>query len=327
VTLRLALVGCGEHSELSHAAPLARYAAARPGEIELAAACDLDPSRAERFCREYGFARAYANLDELLASERLDGCVTVMPVARISEVATAVLERSIPCVVEKPLGTSLAEVERLAEVARRTGTPHMVSVNRRFMPYLNRAAAWARENAGLQYVRATMVRHRRDEPDFICETALHALDALRHVAGEIKEYRATLHHPQGVSTTWYLVSLVFEGGALGYLEVLPTAGVIEESYEIFGESFRARVVAGSGPQRSLHCWRGGRLEVEEFSDEATPEDLRSGAFEEVLEFVGALREGRRPAPTVEDILPSSRVCFRIAEEAAAASLLWDQAPH
>jgi predicted dehydrogenase len=318
MTLRLALVGCGEHSELSHAAPLRRYADGHPGEIELAAACDLDLSRAERFCREYGFARPYATLDELLASEWLDGCVTVMPVARIAEVAAAVLERGLPCVIEKPLGTSLEEVERLAEVARRTGTPHMVSVNRRFMPYLNRAALWARENGGLQYVRATMVRHRRDEPDFIWETALHALDALRHLADEVKEYRATLHRPQGVSANWYTVALDFEGGARGQLEVLPTAGIIEESYELFGEGFRARVVAGSGPQRSLHCWRGGRLEVEEFADEATPEDLRSGAFEEVLEFVGALREGRRPAPTVEDVLPSSRVCFRIAEEFKAA---------
>ena len=317
MTLRLALVGCGEHSELSHAAPLRRYDAARPGEIELAAACDLDPSRAERFCREYGFARAYASLDELLASERLDGCVTVMPVARIGEVAAKVLERGIPCVIEKPLGTSLAEVERLAEVARRTGTPHMVSVNRRFMPYLNRAARWAREAGGLRYVRATMVRHRREEPDFIWETALHALDALRHVAGEIAEHRASLDRPPGLHAAWYLVSLVFEGGALGHLEVLPTAGVIEESYEMFGEGFRARVVAGSGPQRSLHCWRGGRLEVEESADEGTPEDLRSGAYEEVLEFLGALREGRRPAPTVEDVLPSSRVCFRIAEELAS----------
>ncbi|HEX6184029.1 MAG TPA: Gfo/Idh/MocA family oxidoreductase [Pyrinomonadaceae bacterium] len=317
MTLRLALVGCGEHSELSHAAPLARYAAARPGEIELAAACDLERARAERFCREFGFARAYASLDELLAVERLDGCVTVMPVSRIGEVAAKVLECGIPCVIEKPLGTTLAEVERLAEVARRTGTPHMVSVNRRFMPFLNRAARWAREAGGLRYVRATMVRHRRDEPAFIYETALHALDALRHVGGEIKDYRATRHRPEGLSANWYLVSLCFEGGARGQLEVLPTAGFIEESYELFGEGFRARVVAGSGPQRSLHCWRGGRLEAEEFADETAPEDLRSGAYEEVLEFVGALREGRRPAPTVEDVLPSSRVCFRIAEELAS----------
>jgi predicted dehydrogenase len=317
LTLRLALVGCGEHSRLSHAAPLARYSARHPGVIELAAACDLDLARAEEFCREFGFARAYASLDELLGRERLDGCVTVMPVGSIGEVAGGLLARRIPCVIEKPLGASLAEVERLARVARETGTPHMVSVNRRFMPYLNRAAAWAREAGGLRYARVTMVRHRRDEPDFIWETALHALDALRHVAGEVEDYAVEFQRDGAPSAVWYHVSFRFASGARGRLEVLPTAGFIEESYELFGDGFRARVVAGSGPQRTLHCWRAGRLEVEDSAAEDEPEDLRSGAYEEVLEFVGALREGRRPAPTVEDILPSSRLCFRIAEEAAA----------
>jgi predicted dehydrogenase len=321
LTLRLALVGCGEHSRLSHAAPLARYSARHPGVIELAAACDLDLARAEEFCREFGFARAYASLEELLGRERLDGCVTVMPVGSIGEVAGELLARRIPCVIEKPLGASLEGVERLARVARETGTPHMVSVNRRFMPYLNRAAVWARETGGLRYARATMVRHRRDEPAFIWETALHALDALRHIAGQVEDYAAEFQRGGGLSAVWYQVSLRFASGARGRLEVLPTAGFTEESYELFGEGFRARVVAGSGPQRTLHCWRAGRLEVEDSAAGDEPEDLRSGAYEEVSEFVGALCEGRRPAPSVEDILPSSRICFRIAEEAAAAALL------
>ncbi|HVQ39493.1 MAG TPA: Gfo/Idh/MocA family oxidoreductase [Pyrinomonadaceae bacterium] len=316
MTLRLALVGCGEHSKESHAAPLARYAAAHAGEITLVAACDLDLARAEDFCREFGFNRAYAGLDELLGNEQLDGCVTVMPVERIGEVAAVLLERRIPCVIEKPLGATLADVERLAQLTRDTGTPHMVSVNRRFMPYLNRAAAWARAAGDIQYVRATMVRHKRDEDDFIWSTAIHALDALRYLAGEIKDYRTAFHHPPGLSCVWYLISLNFESGAIGQIEVLPTGGVIEESYELFGENLRARVVAGSGPQRSIHCWRGRRLELEEFAREDEPDDLRNGSYQEVEEFIRALRTGTRPAPTVEDILPSSRICFRIAEEIA-----------
>jgi predicted dehydrogenase len=226
VTLRLALVGCGEHSRGSHAAPLARYGAHHPGAITLAAACDLDLTRAEEFCREFGFARAYADLGEMLARE------------------------------------------------------------------------W------------------RDEADFISTTAIHALNALRFLAGEIKDYSVGVQRGRGLSSVWYHVSLSFESGAVGCLEVLPTAGMIEESYELFCEDFRARVVAGSGPQRTLHCWRDGRLEVEESVAEDEPEDLRNGAYEEVVEFAGALQAGRRPAPTVEEILPSSRVCFRIAEEVA-----------
>src|SRR6266498_1646487 len=81
--VRLAIVGCGEHSRTSHAAPLARYAAQQPGEIELVAACDLNADRAAEFCQVFGFARAYTEVEKMLATERIDGCVCVMPMEQI----------------------------------------------------------------------------------------------------------------------------------------------------------------------------------------------------------------------------------------------------
>ena len=314
--IRLALLGCGEHSRSSHAAPLARYATQNPGEIELVATCDLNLDRARDFCREFGFARAYSDVETMLTSERVDGCVSVMPMEHIVELAVILLERKIPCVIEKPLGISPQESERLADVTRRTGTPHMVSVNRRFMPYLNQAKAWAKNIGPLQYVRAVQIRHARDEPDFIWSTAIHVLDALRHLAGEVVDFRTEVHRQAGLSTIWYVVSLLFESGTKGRIEVLPTAGMVEESYELFGEGFRARVVAGSGPQRSLQCWRDGQIELEQQSSNSEPEDLRNGAYDEVVEFVQALKTGKRPWPCVEDILPSARICFAIAESVA-----------
>ena len=314
--IRLALVGCGEHSRLSHATPLARYAALNAGELELVAACDLNPDRAREFCSEFGFARAYHDLETMLSKESVDGCVCVMPMEHIVDQAVMLLEREIPSVIEKPLGVTREESERLAEVAKRTGTPHTVSVNRRFMPYLNQARSWARSIGPLQYVRATQVRHARDEPDFIWSTAIHVLDALRHVAGEVAEFETEVLRQAGRLTAWYVVSLRFKNGASGRIEVLPTAGMVEESYELFGEGFRARVVAGSGVQRSLHGWRNGQLALEEYSSETEPEDLRNGSYEEVVEFVRALKTGERPWPSVEDILPSARICFDIADSVA-----------
>ncbi len=313
--IRVALVGCGEHSEGSHAAPLARYASERPGAVSLAAACDLNVSRAEEFCRRFGFARAYSDLDELLIQESVDACVTVMPVERIADVGASLLERGVPCVIEKPLGATLSEVERLASVARETGTPHMVSVNRRFIPYLNRAAQFVRENGGPRYVRATMARHARDESDFISTTAIHAVDALRHVAGEVAAFKSKVAGDRRSPARWFVIPLDFEGGVAGQVEILPTAGVVEETYELFGEGSRAQVVCGSGSQRSLKCWRGGQLEIDETAEDV-PEDVRNGGYDEVVEFVGALAAGERPRPTIEDVLPSARICFSIAESSA-----------
>src|SRR5438132_415415 len=142
--IRLGLIGCGEHSEGGHAIPLAKYKAAHPEEIELAAVCDLKLERAELFCRKYGFRKAYSGVDGML-TEKLDACISVVPVGKISEVGIQLLRAPIPCVVEKPLGSSMEEVNALLYAARATGTPSFVSVNRRFMPFLNRAIEWARE--------------------------------------------------------------------------------------------------------------------------------------------------------------------------------------
>src|ERR1043166_1952672 len=136
--IRIAIAGCGQRPRPTHAAPLARYAAARPNEIELVAACDLNTDRANEFRRSFGFGRAYNDLDEMLSAEKPDACVSVMPMEKIVDVGIKLLARRLPCVIEKPLGTSLKDVEKLAQVARETQTPHMVSVNRRFMPYLNK---------------------------------------------------------------------------------------------------------------------------------------------------------------------------------------------
>ena len=181
------------------------------------------------------------------------------------------------------------------------------------MPYLNQARSWMQQHGPLRYVRATQVRHQRSEPDFIWSTAIHAIDALRYIAGEVEEFDVTVSRG---GATWYVISLRFENGTTGQVEILPTAGMVEESYELFGEGCRTRVTAGSGPQRSLECWAGGEQVNASQATEDEPEDLRNGAYQEVEEFVRALQTGRGPQPTIDDILPSARISFAIADRSA-----------
>jgi len=192
----------------------------------------------------------------------------------------------------------------------------MVSVNRRFMPFLVRASEWARAQGPLRYVRASMARAARSEPDFVWSTALHAVDALRSLAGEVADSEVRV---LAGAAPWYVLSLTFESGAEGSVEVLPTAGVVEESYELYGDGFRARVVAGSGSQRSLELWRDGALAESDSADERAPEDARNGAYGELAAFVAALRSGARPGPEIHDVLPSARIVFRAAAKSGVLS--------
>lgn len=311
MSIRLGLIGCGEHSEIGHAIPLARYASTHPETVALAAACDLRTERAELFCQKYGFAKPYQQAEDMLAKEQLDVCIAVMPVERISEIGIKLLQANTPCVVEKPLGVTIAEVRRLLEVAKATGTSNMVSVNRRFMPLLNRGMEWAKAAGTLRYVHCAMLRHARTEPDFLRFTAIHALDTMRFIAGEVRasEIRTLTPAPPH----WYAIDLQFENGVQGRIDVLPTAGVAEERYELLGEGFRAVITSPFGPQRSLLCYQENRLVLGEIAGSETPEDVTQGFYGEATELIEALNNGKRPKPSIEDVFPSVELCFQLAD--------------
>jgi myo-inositol 2-dehydrogenase / D-chiro-inositol 1-dehydrogenase len=311
--IHLGLIGCGEHSESGHAIPLARYRAVHPGEIELTAACDLNFERAQRFCQQYGFTHSYRDVDEMLGRHKLDGCIAVVPVDRISDLGIKLLRSRLPCVVEKPLGASLSEVTALRDAARQTSTPNMVSVNRRFMPLLKRALDWTRNLGSLRYLRCVISRHARRDPEFLWATAVHAVDALRYIAGDVTDSKIHVLGHADSNAEWYAIDFWFGSGVSGRLDVLPTAGLLEETYELIGDGFRAIVTSPFGPERGLRCFRDNRLEVVEAASDNKPEDVINGCFDEAAEFIRALTTKTPARPTIEEVFPSVELCMRMAE--------------
>ena len=316
--IRIGLIGCGAHAESGHATPLARYKAAHPGEVELAAVCDLRIERAHEFSRRYGFVKAYPKVDDMLSEERLDGCIAVVPPENISELGIKLLNLGIPCVVEKPLGASLAEAQALRDAAAATKTPNMVSVNRRFMPLLNRAIDWTRRAGTLRYVHCTLARHARHETEFLWATAVHAVDTLRHIAGQAVAFDLHTLKAASEATTWYALDLQFDNGITGRVDVLPSAGMVEETYDLFGDGFRASVTCPFGPQPGWHCFRDGQLVEAEKVAPDTPEDIVNGCYDEAAAFLKAI-SGGSARPSIINVFPSVELCFTAARTADAAA--------
>jgi predicted dehydrogenase len=309
--VRLGLIGCGEHAEIGHARPLARYKAAHPDEIVLAGACDKQLQRAQRFCAKYGFQSAYSDADEMLSRETLDGCIAVVPPEAISALGIHLLNRGVPCVVEKPLGSSLTEVTVLRDAAASSRTPNMVSVNRRFMPFLNRALEWSRAAGPIRYIHCTLARHSRAEPEFIWATAVHAVDTLRYIAGDLADFDARHLKAAHASAAWYTIDLDFKKGSTGRIDILPTAGVAEETYDLFCDGFRVSVTCPFGPQLGWRAFRDGVLIAGEIAS-GQPEDVLNGCFDEAAAFIHALSGASAPQPSIADVAPSVELCMTIA---------------
>jgi predicted dehydrogenase len=192
----------------------------------------------------------------------------------------------------------------------------MVSVNRRFMPYLNRALVWAREQGQLRYVRCTFTRHARSEPEFLWGTAVHAMDTMRYIGGEIASASIRTLKPAGAAADWYAIDLEFASGTAGRIDVLPTCGVRDETYEMFGEGFRAVVTCPFGPQRGFRCFRENRVVLQEHESKAPAEDVVNGFYDEATSLIRALHTKQQLQPSIEDVFPSVQLCLNLAAQVA-----------
>lgn len=291
--------------------PLVRYQRQHPNNVVLTAACDIQIERARHFRDQYGFKNAYSNLDEMLSREKIDGCIAVVPMGKIAELGVYLMERRIPCSIEKPLGSSAEEAKRLLSSANSTGTPNMVSVNRRFMPFLNRALERIKGRGKIDYVRCTMLRHARSETEFIWATAVHAVDTLRYIAGEIRSHQAR-NLKSGGNTNGYSLDFVFENNATGRVDVLPTTGMLEEKYELFGDGFYVAVTCPFGARRGWAAYADGVLITDEWASNELPEDVINGCYDETSWFIDSLQAGKPLRPSIADVVPSVELCMSIA---------------
>ena len=312
--LRVAVIGGGYHSREHHLPSLAKYVARYPGEVELAAFCDLRRDIAEGICREYGFGQFYTDIDEMLASENLDACIAVTPVSANASVAKTIVIAGVPLLMEKPPGSTPQEARELCEFAEGRDAPAMVSMNRRYDPALSAARSWI-AGQPLEHVRASMFRHRRRERDFFVGTALHSLDALRWIAGDISDY--SVHTRLVDEAWWYRIDLEFERGATGVLEVLPTCGNRAEFYEIFGPGYRVRASAGDNDSGEVIAWEEGKIVLRKGPTPDTPPFVKGGTSAETVEFLTALREGRALHPSPQEVWQSVDLCHRIQGRAEA----------
>jgi predicted dehydrogenase len=310
--LRIALLGAGNHSRQNHVTSLARYRDEHPDEVELVALCDLREDHAKEVASEHGFAKVYTDLTEMLDAEKPDGCAAITPIPVTLEISTAIMRAGIPVVVEKPPGDTVEEARRICGVAAETGTPSMVSMNRRFDPALTAAKTWWGDRP-LEYLRGTMIRHRRREDEFIKGTAIHALDAMRSVAGDIADWSLRMRTVDGIR--WYFIDITFQSGTHGLLEVTPTAGSVAEWYEFYGPDCRAIAHVGDYGPGDVNCWEGNERKLHEASTEKTPLFVRNGTYNETAEFIAAIRDGRDPGPSPAQVLQSVEICHAIADEA------------
>jgi predicted dehydrogenase len=100
-----------------------------------AAVCSRSIDRATAFASEFGFARPYGSIEELLADVAVDIVYLGTPHATHADLAVRALRAGKHVLVEKPAGIDAAEVERIAEASRAADRFAMEGMWMKFHPY------------------------------------------------------------------------------------------------------------------------------------------------------------------------------------------------
>jgi predicted dehydrogenase len=308
IVIKICVVGAGGHSRGNHGPSLQRFTEQNPGVIELAAIADLDRDRAESYARDYGFKKTYLDFHKMIDEIAPDAIVVVTPVTLTAQIVGELLPYRVPLLIEKPPGLSARETADLLHRSESSQTPVMVSFNRRFNPALALWHEWAAEHQVSlpSLVLARMFRVNRLEPEFIVGTGIHLIDTVLSLLGSasLVSSRRWDTASGGKCCTAHIEN---EKQQSAEIAIMPDTGVNEETYEIFGPDYAARIDTA---RSSIRISRKGDVVLEKTFGHESP-FIAGGAFGETASFINAVRKKVEFSPDLSDGLLSMQTAESI----------------
>jgi len=202
-TLRIAVIGAGMAGQ-AHAFGYRNASMAVSSEIsvELVAIADPNLALAEKVAARYGFAKAVADIEEVINDPTIDAISVALPNFLHSEVLPKVLASGKHVFAEKPIGRTLSESSSLQALAEASSAVTGVGFSFRRLPGLA-AFAKAVHNGLLGEVHTVRAWYHADYAanasgalswrfsgeqagaGALLDIGAHAIDALQFVAGEV----------------------------------------------------------------------------------------------------------------------------------------------
>jgi predicted dehydrogenase len=340
---KIAIVGCG----LIGKKRLASLAQSK-FKAQVTVACDSNFGRAEELAKLAGACRATDRLEEVVLSKDVDLVVVATPNAGLAPIALAAAEAGKHVLVEKPGALSVHEMERLEEVASRTGSLVRIGYNHRYHPAFVKAREIFQSGSmgPLMFIRARYGHGGRVgyEKEWradaklsgggeLMDQGVHLIDLAQSFLGEFKSVEgdvATYFWNMPVDDNAFL-SLKTARNQMAWLHVSCTEWKNLFSFEIYGRNAKLHIEGLGGsygverlyhyqmlpemgpPQTVIYEFPRGdeswRVEMDEFL-----EDIQLGRVPNP-----GIQEGKAVLKIVEEVYQKGRLKF-LASEAEPARL-------
>jgi len=127
--MKTGIVGCGHIAWVGHLPWLWDNP-----RIDFVATCDVDPAQARSAADRWDAPRSYTDYVEMLDTESLDAVVIATPPPTHAPMAIAAAERGVHILMEKPMAPTIAECDRIIDVADANGIVLALGHQKRFNP-------------------------------------------------------------------------------------------------------------------------------------------------------------------------------------------------
>jgi predicted dehydrogenase len=173
-------------------------------EFEITALCTSRDETAKEAARHFGVPRAFADFNKLVQHPEVDLVSVCVRVPFHHQMVMAALHAGKHVFCEWPLAATTAQAEELLELATRKGLHHMVGLQARGAPAINRARDLIRDgyigqvlactmvvatpNWGTEFTRSRMyLADRSTGATLMTIPGGHSIDALCYCLGEFKQ--------------------------------------------------------------------------------------------------------------------------------------------
>jgi len=331
--LRTGVIGCGKIAQLRH---LPEYA--ENPDCEIHGLYDTDSVRAKEMSVQYG-GRVHESVDALLADPDIDAVSICAANPAHAPLSVRALQAGKHVLCEKPMATSLADCERMAEAAEKSGKLLMIGHNQRFATSNQLARELiARGEIGDILSFQSNFGHQGPEqwtgqsnPWFfdkklalfgaIADLGIHKIDVLHFLTGqttqEITAMVETLHKtfPDGTPITVddnAICILRLSGGALGTVRASWTFyGQEDNSTRLYGTKGVLRI--DDDPKHALILEKkSGEIIRYEIGKIVTNEEQLAGIRKSsgiIDAFADAIRTGIRPISDAKEAIHAMRAVF------------------
>jgi len=291
-----------------------------PG-INLRCVVDVDESLAKRLAKDLECDYS-TSAEGPLGQANIDAVIVASPTHEHYGQIQAALEAGKPVFTEKPLGSSLKEIDTCFGLAKRSGLPLFVGFNRRFDPSFSSLARGVKDGqvGVLQMLRVTS----RDSPlptmDYIStshgifhDCIVHDFDMLRFITGKdpVEIYSVGSSFVEGIGALDdldnVLVALRYDNGMIASIDVNRFASYgYDQRIEAFGSKGMLQAENRSPVSTVLSSDEGLLRPTIEHS---FPTRYREAYLQELTAFSDCLREGAPVPITHEDV----RMSFILSE--------------